>query len=489
MDKTNQVELLEELLKVPLPDSYKDFLLNRGHALINGLPVLGLPLSPKPSSAWGATELIYTARPDLPEGLVAIRLLDHRALCLDLRNKELTRDAPLVEVDLDSEVEPVNVHESFQRYIQEGERIKSHINKSLKHLKSRIKSSSISQFDHVKGGGFPRAHHWRTLRSCVHDQVVGLTALRYKPEVSGLLIDVFLSSDHPDYEEGHGARALALLILADAYKCGGRMNLVFTKNVQGGKIPDELVKLALEYGITFESTSQDRVTHREAVELFAALVDLPQEIREVVNRHEGNGLTLEGLSFVVASGLWSAEEATWLLQNCPRVEKLFMGFDLPENRIHYLETLSYGRAALAVTRLLQRIINIQQKMLREDEVEPGFQMVTEGEFFLLSFDREYRLPWMDQQKAPLISPEKKLLILPRPRWNNGFVLQDLQADLGKLERYSGYACIKTLLYSSEVKFETPVQDNDAYMLQIPFPCRELDEEVGTRIQRARMVRI
>ena len=53
--RSSEVQMLELLLGISLPDSYKEFLLGGGHTTINGLPILGLPVDLSLSSALGAT--------------------------------------------------------------------------------------------------------------------------------------------------------------------------------------------------------------------------------------------------------------------------------------------------------------------------------------------------------------------------------------------------------------------------------------------------
>ncbi len=65
-----EVALLEALLEVNFPQSYKDFLFNKGHTVVDGFPILGLPINPELSpSVLGATELLRAQRPDLPKSL------------------------------------------------------------------------------------------------------------------------------------------------------------------------------------------------------------------------------------------------------------------------------------------------------------------------------------------------------------------------------------------------------------------------------------
>lgn len=396
----DQIQLVEALLDVSLPLSYVRFLSEDGPIIINGLPILGLPISPDITSVWGATELLKCWRPDLkpdPKYFVAIRLLDSRALCLDLRG-DPKDDAPLVEVHLQEAAKPPRqVHESFKKYIEKCNADQKRVEIALDQLeKRRLESGEQAGYNHKGGGKFPRSNRWRTLRSCVHDQVVGLTAIRYKRELNGLLVDVFIATDHPSYEAGNGVRALTMLILSDAYRNGGSMGLTFTPNVNRGKVPDELVDLAKEYGISLEHASEGKISHDEATNLFASLIGLPLDIKDLTHNLEISGvITLEGLSFVIASGIWTIEEATWILKNSPRPEGTIFGNDLPENRLLYLESLSYGRAALAISRLQERILEeLRQKLSKEEQEDIQCPIEIQNDFCIFKSNKEFSLPWL-----------------------------------------------------------------------------------------------
>ncbi len=495
----DQTQLLEALLGVSLPISYVRFLSERGSNLVNGLPVLGFPLSLELSSVWGATELVRAARPDLPQSLVAIRLLDTRALCLDLRQQPQD-DAPLIEVNLGKQdILPVCVHGSFERYLEEGDRTQRRIERTLQQLeKRRVQSYEQAGYEHAGKGKLPRPHHWRTLRSCVHDQVIGLTAVRYKPELNGLLIDVFIATDHPSYEEGHGIRALTMLILSDAYRSGGSMRLTFTPNVNGGRVPDEFVDLATQYGISLEQAAEGEVTHEEATNLFALLIGLPSEVQELVrNRQEAGTLTLEGLSYIIASGIWTIEEATWILTNAPRPEGILLGTDLPEGRLLYLESLSYGRAALAITRLQQRILVWLREEVSPEQQEGIYCLVEpKDNFCILRSNRDFHLPWLIDDSTVVVKPSQSLIVLPRPRSLISDDKAQLEADIKLLQDKGTERDVEALLASAELKdsngiqktLEATLQGRGIYLLFLPLTCGELDEEVDKRMAQARVVR-
>ncbi len=501
MDSQDErIQLAEALLGVSLPASYAKFLLERGSTLVNGLPLFGFPLNTDTSSVWGATELLRVARPDLPHSLIVIRLLDTRALCLDL-SQEPQNDAPLVEVNLArQDILPMRVHDSFGRYLENGDRAQRHVERTLQQLeRRRIQSAEQVGYDHTaEKGKLPRPHHWRTLRSCVHDQVVGLTAVRYDRELNGLLIDVFMATDHPNYEEGHGIRALTTLILSDAYRNGGSMSLTFTRNVDGGKVPDELVNLATQYGVSLDQATKGKISHEEATNLFARLIALPAEVQEIVRNLQGVGaLTLQGLSYIIASGIWTVEEVTWILMNATRPEGVLLGTDFPESRLRYFESLCWGRAALAATRLQQRIlVELTKEVSPEQEENIHCIAEPKSNFYILRSNHRFCLPWLLSDSPIVVQPTQSLIVLPRPCEFIADYKEDLETGVKLMKNMETGNDVKVLLGSAELRDINEIQEisksvlekEGIYLLFPSFTCNELSEEVNERMVRARAVR-
>jgi len=91
MEKKERIELIEEILDVHFPRTYRQFLLEREEIEKETgfeLPVLGLATKENPMSVSEATEILRTNRPDLKDKpLICIRFIGNWAVCLDLREK------------------------------------------------------------------------------------------------------------------------------------------------------------------------------------------------------------------------------------------------------------------------------------------------------------------------------------------------------------------------------------------------------------------
>ncbi|MFW5871575.1 MAG: SMI1/KNR4 family protein [bacterium] len=169
MNRQDEILYIESELKIHLPKTYKDFLLKAGSGIAFGLPILGLPAKYELNTALGATSTLRLARPDL-NNLLAIRIFDDRMLCLDLTNGK-QEDAPLVEVSIGSNEQPMKVHSSFGSYINESEQSKKQVEYSLRRIKNLYSNNLVKDYAHNENEGkVPfKARDWRVHRCCVHD--------------------------------------------------------------------------------------------------------------------------------------------------------------------------------------------------------------------------------------------------------------------------------------------------------------------------------
>jgi len=443
----------EKYLGVTFPASYRKFLEEEGSGLIYGLPIYGLPASQNIDSVWGATEALRLARPDIPSNYVVVRFLDSRALCIDLTNNG--KDT-LVEINLIGNEQPKKIHDSFALYLEKGKGNEDEINRALRKIENLFRYENIKEYDHKsdpknKSKRLPfKAKDWRVMRSSVHDQIVGLTAFKHNEEFNGLEVDVFISTDHPDYEAGHGIRALMILLLSDAYKNGATMEIRFTRHdpKKGERVPDripnQLNALLRENKIRLSRYEQGIITHNEAVNLYASILGITNELKERIKKYEAEGkLSLQGVCYILSSRLWTIEEASWILHNCPRPEGVLFGRDLPEDRMKYLESLSYGRAALAVTRFRNKLEN----NISENEGDSFVEI--DGPLWKIVPKQPSEIDWSISSETIEIIPEEKITVLSRPRRFMPSENQLITEDVNTLISNTKDVSRKFLLYSSD----------------------------------------
>ena len=102
--KEQKIMEIEESLDVIFPSSYRQFLLERGSAVIAGYKVFGIPTKEVKTSVVEATQTLWRLRKDIAQRKLVVisfkkALTDgkEKALCIDTERIQ-EDDAPLVEV-------------------------------------------------------------------------------------------------------------------------------------------------------------------------------------------------------------------------------------------------------------------------------------------------------------------------------------------------------------------------------------------------------
>ncbi|MCB0537056.1 MAG: SMI1/KNR4 family protein [Bacteroidetes bacterium] len=497
MNRQDEISYIESELKIHLPNTYKDFLLKFGSCNAFGLPILGLPAKYELNTALGATALLRLSRPELHDFL-AIRIFDDRMLCLDL-TKGNQVDASLVEVCISSNDQPIKVHSSFEKYIYESEQSKKQVEYSLRRIKNLYSNNLVKEYAHNKNEGkVPfKARDWRVHRCCVHDLVVGLTAFKYSEAFNGIEVDVFITTDHPDYEEGHGTKALMTLILSDAYRNGTSMEVRFTKfdSKEKKRVADNIPKSLLitlnSFGIKLQKNADGIITHEESIIIFSSLLGIQEDAKNKIKNLElTNEATLQGVCFLINSRVWTIEQINWLIINAERVKAVIFGRDNPENRINYSESLSLGRIVCTLTKLKEKM------EISSDEEVNEVETKIKGEFFQLTSFKSCSIDWLPDNEFYDIEEGETITVLSRPRekWIN--FKEQIIEDIVTIRKEAGR---KIILYSSEVfqyedlnAMQAAIKNTDDLtqleLLIMPLNSEELNEEVISKMKKARTYR-
>lgn len=493
MNSQSDILKIKSELNVQLPNSYKNFLSERGNDIAFGHPIFGIPATLELNSVLGATYLLRLSRPELLD-YVVIRIVDERALCLDLKNGTLV-DSPLVEINLNNSEPPTKVHNSFRGYISQSDQSKKEVEYGINRLRNLFRNREIKFYDHIDDSKIPfKARDWRIHKCCVHDLVVGLAAIRYNEKFNGIEVDAFLTTDHPDYEAGHGVKALMTLILSDAYKNGTGMEVRFTKFDFKSKkrvtdrIPKSLLNCIESLGLKFQHQNEARITHHESINIFSSLLGIQNEVRKRVSELEKiNEVTLQGICFLINNRIWTTEQVNWLILNVPRPKGIIFGRDNPEDRLNYAESLSFGRSVVAFAKFKEKIENTIPDELNDVEV------YIKGNLFIVSSFRDCEIDWFNDNHNFIASSREEISVLSRPRskWIN--IDEQIKTDINSINQAKGR---KVILYSNDIlnipdfssMFNSAKEGIEVDYLIIPFSSDELDEEVITKMKKARTYR-
>ncbi len=410
----------EERLGVRFPDSYRVFLSKFGTFQFNDIVVfgLGVPRLLLPSVEC-ATLTARAIHPDLPPGLIPIHLIENGVFaCISpdpVRNTD--EEPPLViwyatlpTQDQSWETLDPSFGHYFCRLVQKP----YWHDKGFQILKEHVaRYQKEHEYDHAKGGKLPRNTDWRPFRYCIQDVVFGTTVVKHHQEGNCLQVDVFLTADVPEYGPMAGARALTAFLLSEAYKCGGTMEIRFTRNVEDGQVPAELQELAFQYGIHLSHVSRGRIEPGESKALYAAMTGFSGRLQEHINQLESEGkLKMARACYVVHHGVWSKEQLEMIVLGSENPESILSGQARPEQRHLYQHDLLHARAAL-MAGMFERMI-LQRNRVNEEGVT--FDMEDDLRELKIHFDgtgyvKEYlcsepvALPWLFDTKNDRTIPE------------------------------------------------------------------------------------
>jgi hypothetical protein len=479
------LEALQALFEAPIPVSVREWLINGTPEVIGGLPLLGLPIGPDLGNAWGATQYLRTCRPELPTRFLVIRLLGERALCVDIAGEN--EDSPLTQVDCGSFSAPKMLNLSFEAYLQDAatndemaHRIFDRVDELLTLLNQRGYT-----YDHVKGGKLPRAHQWRIVRSCVHDRLVGIAALRQNDRTEATEIDLFEVADHPLYAAGHGVRSLLMLVFADAYKAGSSMRLIFN-NVPGirrASIPREIIEFAKRAGVSIARQRNDQIDHETGSAIFAAAAGLSPRTISIVQ--SSTNLSLDSISYLAATRIWTLEEIAWLLDECPNAETVLFGLHDAQDWLAYTGAIGWARAAVLATAFRSALNEEGEEGIDAASIRVG------GGHFEFRLARETVAPWTDGTK---LKPGDWIAVLPRPRIPLSREPSLLLDDAKGFANKAGRATHRFILQSTEsaaadVENAKPSLDElGVTRIFSPHTLPDLDNLVEAKFLRAKRVR-
>jgi len=529
MSKNQQeIVLLQEVLGIDLPDSYRKYI-NRKDLSEFGADLLftpPVPVSLEITSAWGATEYLRTARPDLAKSYITIWIDSSEAFCfaLDVTNQPTV---PVVHIDLTSEKTPEKIFDTLDEYIQ-GIRgkydaiLQNHnpqldyesrwYNKGCARLNYHMENPAFS-YNHKTGGQIPRSHMWRPYRFCVQDVILGITVIRHDQRHNRLEADVFLTAEIPEYKTDSGCRALALILLSDAYQSGGSMEIRFTHNVEGGLVPAELCQMALTNGVELAHQAQGGITPKEAKNLYMALSDFNEEVRERILKLDEEGrLSAASVCYALHHGVWMSMEIDMIVKSSLFPDTILTG-GFPAEACHLFQhDLFIARNAM-MSGYLDRQLRRREHLgsptaggeeileLEDDEREVECEFVAEHGVlkFVNKEDTPMPVPWLDGASPVMEIPGgNSLWVFPKAR-DNEDLLRNFGIDMDEAIDFqqktvndgSGRVCI---LVTSDFKrlpldeLKEKASENNIGIIVCPEFINILDRHVINRFESLKVMR-
>ncbi len=201
--------------------------------------------------------------------------------------------------------------------------------------------------------------------------------MEHRKDEGDIHVEVFLTSEVYEegtrqggyYDELAGATAATLTILSEAYRVGIPLRVQFSKTVEGGHVPLDIVRLAVRHGVQLAFTLQGRIEADEGRALYLALTGFPLRLLPAIELLARQGLmSPERAAFIVHHGVWSLPEVEGIILSSSYPDLVLSGEVMPEQRHLYQHVLTHARLAL-MGGLLDR--SLMSRDDKEVEFQPG----------------------------------------------------------------------------------------------------------------------
>jgi hypothetical protein len=347
------------------------------------------------------------------------------------------------------------------------------------------KVASRYQAEFLSKGVTPKPHNLRPFQLACQNVIIGLAAMRHDAVIDGLSVEYWQTCDVPHVATNEGNRALAALMLCDAFQAGGTMEINF------GKHPEQSVPAALRrYGRTLgidlgdELSGEASISPAEARQLFLAVTPMPDGLREVAAQAIESGLvSAERLCYSLLSPIWPAIELEFILRCSSRAASILEGGAEVQDRPSRLAELEVTRAAAMVGTLLRRLDGKDGAGGGPDgsarvfeDTSHGVTWRVLGDFSAVAFSGipEGPLPWRPAGQGDLRASGGHLVVMPRPH--------PIAEDLRTLEELGSDAPAVLLIPRGAAT------QPETSFLECPDRLSELDARVVRNLETSQLVR-
>lgn len=205
-------------------------------------------------------------------------------------------------------------------------------------------------------GERPRTFVQRPVQLACQNVIIGLAVLQQDSTFDGLRVRDYLTCEVPHLATHEANRAMAALILCDAFQCGGTMEIRFGPPNRQLPIPSALRRFGRAQGIDLGLEDPAAITPAEARNLFMAVTPIPDDLRMQTAAYFDRGLlSPERICFTLLASVWSALELDYLLATSARALSILEGGAPPAHRCARLAESESCRAALMLGMLHRRL--------------------------------------------------------------------------------------------------------------------------------------
>jgi hypothetical protein len=345
----------------------------------------------------------------------------------------------------------------------------------------------------------PRDFIVRPVRVACQNVLVALAAFSHDSAFDGLSVVAWQTCEVPHVATNEASRALTALMLCDAFRSGGTMEVRFDRPVQAsgferqipghpeGKVPAALRRFARTVGVGELSDDATSVSPAVARHLFRAVTPMPHDLRSRVDFATTNeGIAPERLYYSLMTGTWHPIELDFMLATSTRTASIISGGADWDARSDRQAETEICRAGLMASMLYNRLNNrdsagsVGARLLEDDRRDIQWHIDEDSaSIHFANIDGTADLPWLHQWPDHVPRMNSSLRIFPRSLVTESAV----EAVRGTMATSTS-----ALLVPKDIQDIGLRIPSDVPVLRCPDRLADLDKAIEAKLLTSRIAR-
>ncbi|GAB3428479.1 hypothetical protein [Flindersiella endophytica] len=345
----------------------------------------------------------------------------------------------------------------------------------------------------------PRDFVVRPVRLACQNVIVGLAAFAHDSTIDGMSVVAWQTCEVPHVGTHEGNRALAALMLCDAFQSGGTMEIRFDRalRIEGSHakvdvryqghpemcVPASLRRFGRTRGLELGREDPACISPAEARDLFLAVTPMPPDLADRAREVVALGVTTpERLCFTLLSQTWREIELDFMLAVSERAGSILDGGATWRRRPDRQAESAVARAALILGMLFGRLntkdaagTGVEARVLEDHKVGITWEIDADCAAVMFRGLAACQLPW--QARDIRLEAGSELVVLPRHEVDD----EDIRLAVGLRDKG---------LVALAVPADADVDALPDGVLVVRCPDRlgELDHQIDGRLLRSRTAR-
>lgn len=350
--------------------------------------------------------------------------------------------------------------------------------KQRPHIIRNVNRTAATYYENfVVKGDRPKPEVLRPVQLACQNVIVGLATLQHDPIFDGLRVPAYTTCEAPHLAAGEADRAMVALVLCDAFRSGGTMEIKFGTRRRARKTPPSLTRYARTRDLSVGDDDDTTISPREARELFLAVTPMPEELRlRALEAFDAGVITPERLCYSLMAGVWSQVELDFLLATTPRTARILKGGADPIDRLARCSEQESCRAALMAGMLVKRLDNATQLDTSDESIDviedkragTGWSIRGECAAIALEISEISSIPWLWTPTAVPSEASSNAPLIALPRANPTLDDVELTEQIASWQR----TALVALLIPKDVD---PTPFTRVPVLRCPKTQAELDQ--------------